>query len=62
MNALHERLAAGQERRLFDLHLWEYRDGCACALLGPRSPLEEIVAAIWDTAHQPVALALVRLG
>jgi hypothetical protein len=60
-NTVHARLTAGQKQRLFDLRSWEVHDGKACALLAPRSPLEEIVALIWDTAHQPVPASLVWL-
>ena len=56
VSSLHSRLVAGQESRLFDIRLWDCRDGQVSAILVPEAPFEDIVAHIWSTGHKPSGL------
>ena len=56
VSTLHSRLVAGQESRLFDIRLWDCRDGQVSAILVPEAPFEDIVAHIWSTGHKPTTL------
>jgi hypothetical protein len=52
VNTFKERLAAGHDKRLFNLHSWDLHDGKIRATLTPEAPLTDIIAAIWGV-HQP---------
>jgi hypothetical protein len=58
VSTLHNRLVAGQKSRLFDIRLWDCRDGQVSAVLAPEAPYDEIVAHIRSTGHQPTSLWL----
>ena len=60
VNTLQKRMAAGQVSGLFQMQSWECRDGKLSAVLTPVGPIDEIVAVIWGTHDQPVALKLVE--
>jgi hypothetical protein len=60
VNTLQERMAAGQGSGLFELKSWDCREGKVSAVLTPAGPIDEIVAIIWGTHNQPVALRLVE--
>ena len=56
VSTLHSRLVAGQESWLFDIRLWDCRDGQVSAILVPEAPFEAVVAHIWSTGHKPTGL------
>ena len=56
VSALHSQLVAGQKSRLFDIRLWDCRDGQVSAILVPEGPFEAVVAHIWSTGHKPSGL------
>src|SRR5580692_6938035 len=62
VSSLHSRLVAGQESRLFDIRLWDCRDGQVSAILVPEAPFEDIVAHIWSTGHKPTGLWVEEKG
>ncbi len=62
VSTLHSRLVAGQEARLFDIRLWDCRDGQVSAILVPEAPFEEVVAHIWSTGHRPSGLWVEEKG
>jgi|SRR5580692_2270722 hypothetical protein len=58
VSTLHSRLIAGQNSRLFDIRLWDCRDGQVSAILALEAPYEEIVAHLSSTGHKPTSLWL----
>jgi hypothetical protein len=52
VKTLGERLVAGHDKHLFNLHSWDLHDGKIRATLTPEAPLAEIIAVIWGV-HQP---------
>ena len=60
VNTLHSRLIAGQKSRLFDIRLWDCRDGQVSAILAPEAPYDEIVAHLSSTGHKPTSVWLER--
>lgn len=58
VSTLHSRLIAGQKSRLFDIRLWDCRDGQVSAILAPEVPYDEIVAHLASTGHKPTSIWL----
>jgi hypothetical protein len=56
VSTLHERLVAGQKSRLFDIQMWDCRDGQVSAILAPEAPVDEVVEAIRKIGRKPSAL------
>src|SRR5579862_2912187 len=56
VSTLHSRLIAGQRSRLFDIRLWDCRDGQVSAVLAPEAPYDEIVAHLRGIGYQPTSL------
>jgi hypothetical protein len=56
VRTLHGRLISGQRQHLFDIRLWDCRDGQVTAVLAPEAPFDEIVALIQSTGYQPESL------
>jgi hypothetical protein len=50
---VQERLARGEDRKLYRLWSWVVANGEARALLKPDAPLEQIAAAIWENEALP---------
>lgn len=58
VSSLHSRLIAGQKSRLFDIRLWDCRDGQVSAILAPEASYDEIVAHLSSTGHKPTSVWL----
>jgi hypothetical protein len=56
VSKLHSRLVAGQKSRLFDIRLWDCRDGQVSAVLALEAPYDVIMEHIRSTGHQPSSL------
>jgi hypothetical protein len=54
-DSMREKLADGEDRKLYRLRSWMVARGEARVLLVPAAPLEEIAEALWMTLTPPVA-------